>query len=177
MCSAKITGSSSRIAWISSPLASYGFDGAATFSPGTWVNTGSRLWLCCAAARSPAPHIVRIVTGVTAFPPNMYRNFAAWLKIWSKQTPMKSMNMSSTTGRRPPVAAPTAAPMNADSEIGVSSTRPGNFPYRPLVTPSTPPHASSSPGEPAPPALSSPMTITRSSRAISWAIASLIASR
>ena len=31
------------------------------------------------AARSPAPYMVRITTGVTALPPNMYRNFAAWL--------------------------------------------------------------------------------------------------
>jgi hypothetical protein len=44
-----------------------------------------------------------------------------------------------------------------------------------LVTPSTPPQASSSPGAPAPPALSSPITITLSSRAISCASASLIA--
>ena len=120
---------------------------------------------------------MRTTTGVTALPPNMYRNFAAWLKIWSKQTPMKSMNISSATGRRPPVAAPTAAPMNADSEIGVSSTRPGNLWYSPLVTPRTPPQASSSPGEPWPPALSSPMTMTDGSRSISWASASLIASR
>ena len=90
---------------------------------------------------------------------------------------MKSMNISSATGRSPPVAAPTAAPMNADSEIGVSSTRPGNLRYRPLVTPSTPPQASSSPGEPSPPALSSPITMTDGSRSISCASASLIASR
>ena len=67
------------------------------------------------------------VLGVTALPPNMYRNFAAWLKIWSKQTPMKSTNISSATGRIPAVAAPIAAPMNADSEMGVSRTRPGNL--------------------------------------------------
>jgi hypothetical protein len=121
--------------------------------------------------------MVRTTTGVTALPPNMYRNLAAWLKIWSKHTPMKSMNISSATGRSPLVAAPTAAPMKADSEIGVSSTRPGNWWYRPLVTPSTPPQASSSPGLPAPPALSSPMTTTEGSRAISCASASLIASR
>ena len=72
--------------------------------------------------------MVRITTGVSALPPNMYRNFAAWLKIWSKQTPMKSMNISSATGRSPAVAAPTAAPMNADSLIGVSMTR---SPYLP----------------------------------------------
>ena len=40
---------------------------------------------------------------------------------------MKSTNMSSATGRSPAVAAPIAAPMNADSEMGVSSTRPGNL--------------------------------------------------
>ena len=45
---------------------------------------------------------------------------------------MKSMNISSATGRSPPVAAPMAAPMNADSEIGVSSTRPGNLPVEAL---------------------------------------------
>ena len=44
-----------------------------------WVNSGYRHWECCAAARSPAPYMVRIMTGVTALPPNMYRNFAAWL--------------------------------------------------------------------------------------------------
>ena len=31
----------------------------------------------------------------------MYRNFAAWFMIWSRQTPTKSMNISSATGRRP----------------------------------------------------------------------------
>ena len=56
----------------------------------------------------------------------MYLNLAAWLKIWSKQTPMKSMNMSSATGRMPATAAPMAAPMKPDSEMGVSSTRSGN---------------------------------------------------
>src|SRR5215467_9020459 len=90
---------------------------------------------------------------------------------------MKSTNMSSATGRIPAVAAPIAAPMNADSEIGVSSTRPGNLWYSPFVTPSTPPQASISPGDPSPPALSSPMTMTLSSRSISCASASLIASR
>ena len=74
----------------------------------------------------PAPYIVRITIGVFALPPNMYLNFAAWLKIWSKQTPMKSTNINSATGRSPEQAAPAAAPMNADSLIGVSITRPGN---------------------------------------------------
>ena len=51
--------------------------------------------------KAVTPMVVRTTTGVTALPPNMYRNLAAWLKIWSKQTPMKSMNMSSATGRMP----------------------------------------------------------------------------
>ena len=109
----------------------------------------------------------RMTTGVSALPPNMYRNFAAWLKISSKQTPMKSTNMSSATGRRPLQAAPTAAPMNADSESGVSMTRSPYLTERPLVTPRGPPHASSSPGLPVPPEMSSPMTMTAGSRAIS----------
>jgi hypothetical protein len=88
---------------------------------------------------------------------------------------MKSTNMSSATGRRPDAAAPAAAPMNADSEIGVSMMRSGNCACSPFVMPSTPPHASSSPGEPEPPTTSSPKTTTVSSLAISWASASLMA--
>ena len=50
------------------------------------------------------------------------------------------MNMSSTTGFRPVAAAPTAAPMNAASEIGVSRTRSApNSSYRPRVTAKMPP--------------------------------------
>ena len=79
MCSKNITGSLSLIAWIIMPLASYGVAGRTTFSPGMWVNSGYRHWECWAAARSPAPYMVRITTGVIALPPNMYRNFAAWL--------------------------------------------------------------------------------------------------
>ena len=85
------------------------------------------IWECWAAARKPAPTMVRMTTGVSALPPNMYLNLAAWLKIWSKQTPMKSTNISSATGRMPAAAAPMAAPMKLDSEIGVSSTRSGNL--------------------------------------------------
>jgi hypothetical protein len=103
---------------------------------------------------------------------------AAWLKIWSKQTPRKSTNMISATGRRPVMAAPAAAPMKADSVIGVSSTRSRpKAPSRPLVTPKAPPQASCSPDAPAPPVMSSPSTITRGSRPISWWSASFKAWR
>ena len=53
---------------------------------------------------------------------------------------MKSTNISSATGLRPVMAAPAAAPMIADSVIGVSITRASPYlPIRPLVTPMTPP--------------------------------------
>src|SRR6185312_7894631 len=94
-------------------------------------------------------------------------------------TPTKSANMISATGRRPASAAPAAAPTMADSEIGVSMTRPSpNFGSSPLVTPKMPPDASRWPDvPPAPPETSSPSTMTRSSRAISWCSAWLSASR
>ena len=40
---------------------------------------------------------------------------------------MKSMNMISTTGRSPAMAAPMAQPTVADSASGVSSTLPWNL--------------------------------------------------
>src|SRR4029450_13803491 len=45
----------------------------------------------------------------------------------------------------------------------------------PFVTPMTPPQASITPADPAPPTTSSPKTTTVGSRSISWASASLIA--
>ena len=84
--------------------------------------------------------------------------------------------MSSATGRSPLQAAPIAAPMNADSESGVSMMRSPCLTERPLVTPRGPPQASSSPGLPVPPEMSSPMQMTVGSRAISWSKASLTAS-
>ena len=48
------------------------------------------------------------------------------------------MNISSATGRNPAVAAPMAAPTNADSLIGVSITRSPNLLHNPLVIPSGP---------------------------------------
>ena len=44
-------------------------------------------------------------------------------KIWSMATNMKSLNWSSGTGLMPMSAAPTDAPMIADSLMGVSRTR------------------------------------------------------
>ena len=36
-----------------------------------WVKIGVSIWLCWAAARKPAPTMARMVTGVSALPPNM----------------------------------------------------------------------------------------------------------
>ena len=56
--------------------------------------------------------------------------------IWSKARKLKLMVISSTTGRRPPMAAPMPAPTTTDSEMGVSRTRSGpNSSSRPRVTP------------------------------------------
>ncbi len=50
------------------------------------------------------------------------------------------MNMISTTGRKPVIAAPTANPMKPFSDIGVSRTRSGPYvSIRPRVTPNAPP--------------------------------------
>jgi len=71
-------------------------------------------------------------------------------------------------GQRRAAAAPTIA----DSEMGVSRTRPSpNLGSSPLVTPKIPPDASRVPEvPPAPPETSSPSTMTRSSRAISCGV-------
>src|SRR5260221_2344601 len=67
--------------------------------------------------------------------------------------------MSSTTGRSPAWAAPTAIPTKAVSDTGVSKTRDSpNSRWRPRVAPKTPPRRPTS----------SPKTTTEGSRAISW---------
>ena len=66
-------------------------------------------------------------------------------------------------------AAPTAAPMNPFSEMGVSLTRSGPyFAIKPPVSLTTPPQASSNSSLPAPPATSSPIRITEGSLSNSW---------
>ena len=54
-----------------------------------------------------------------------YQYFVAWLIRLSMTSGRKSANMISTTGRRPVIALPYAAPARASSEIGVSITRLG----------------------------------------------------
>ena len=108
--------------------------------------------------------MVLIVTGVVTLPPNIYLNLAIWFISWSRHTPRKSININSATGLKPVRAAPPAAPIIADSVIGVSITRSvPNFSDNPKVTPYTPPECLL--------ATSSPITITVWSLAISsWSV-------
>ena len=67
-------------------------------------------------------------------------HFAAWFAIWSEAISAKSMYISSTTGRRPTIAAPTAVPQMAASLIGVLKTRSRpNVSRRPFVSLNAPP--------------------------------------
>lgn len=84
----------------------------------------------------------------------MKRALAAWFTSASIARVTKSMNMISTTGRRPLSAAPTAADTIDASEMGVSITRAApNFSRRQRVALNEPPAA----------AMSSPSSTTRSS--------------
>src|SRR5581483_7218643 len=104
-------------------------------------------------------------TGTDVWPPHRYRAFAAWLTNWSIAQYISDAIVISTMGRIPVIAAPTAAPTNPASEIGVSSTRPS-------PTSSARPYSDQSCDR-----MSSPITKTRSSRSISSRIASWMASR
>ncbi len=69
--SRKITGLSSRIALLRSPLASYGVDGAATFNPGTWAKKLCSACECWAARYSAGPLGPRNTMGTGIWPPDM----------------------------------------------------------------------------------------------------------
>lgn len=103
-----------------------------------WANSASRLWLCCAHEPGVAPCCVRIVSRGISAPPETYLAFATWFTIWSIATSRKSPYITSTTGRRPDTAAPSAVPIIADSLIGVSNTRSPNLACSPLVAPNGP---------------------------------------
>ena len=108
---------------VSRPLASAGVLGMTTLSPGTWASHASRVWEWVAPDPIPPNTAVRRVSGTWSSPPDMNRALAAWFTSWSRAMLMKSMIMTSATGRSPPTAAPTAAPTMAASEMGVSRTR------------------------------------------------------
>ena len=98
----------------------------------------------------------------------MYLIAAAWFTIWSIASSEKLIVMSSTTGLRPVIAAPTPIPTMVFSEIGVSRTRfSPNSSRRPAVTLKAPWKTP----------MSSPMMKTRSSASISSRSACPSASR
>jgi hypothetical protein len=66
--SMKMTGSSSSMAEMSKPLASYGVDGITVFKPATCVNSVSGDWLCVWPPRMPPPYGMRTVIGTVKSP-------------------------------------------------------------------------------------------------------------
>ncbi len=129
-------------------------------------DTGICEWI--APNRPPAPTTDRNTSGTLTCSPVRNQYFVDWLTMLSITSVRKSPNMISTTGRRPEIAAPKAAPARASSEIGVSNTRSRPyFSYSPGVTANTPPAM----------ATSSPKKITRSSAASSSSSASRTAVR
>ena len=69
---------------------SAGVEGMTTVKPGMCASSASRLCECWLPDERPAPNCVRTVSAISAAPPVMNGNLAAWLSNWSKQTPMKS---------------------------------------------------------------------------------------
>ena len=135
-----ITGSLRSRQERNSPMTSRGVAGVTTVSPGTDAYHPSKDCECVAPTEAPAPVTVRIISGMENCPPDIYRILAAWFTIWSIASRLKLMVISSTTGRRPTIAAPTPAPTITDSASGESLIR--RFPYcsqKPLVTAKAPP--------------------------------------
>ena len=114
-----------------------------------WQSSASTHRECWADEEVSEPCCVLTVSGALMRPRVSQRTLAAWFTSWSMPTKRKSAHMISTIGRRPTMAAPSAAPSIALSEIGVSKTRSPYSSASPRVTPKTPPG----------PATSSPNTI------------------
>ena len=107
------------------PRASAGVAGVRTLIPGMWAYQPSRLCECWAASWRPPPVAIRTTSGTLNWPPDMCRSVAALLTTWSSASRLKLTVITSTIGRRPPIAAPMPAPTKADSDSGVSRTRSG----------------------------------------------------
>ena len=107
------------------PRCAFVHAGQARANPGMPAKCFSMFWLCVGPYPRPPPIGVRMTSGFLTRRLYMPRNFAAWLRIWSKHSPKKSPNMISTTGRRPPSARPFATPTIPASLIGVLITRSG----------------------------------------------------
>jgi len=130
-----MTGLLSRMADLSSPLASADVAGATTLRPGMWASHASQAWECWDDSCRAAPFGPRNTIGIGICPPDMYSIFAAEFTIWSSASSAKFQVMNSITGRRPAIAAPMPIPAKPSSAIGVSTTRRGpNSSSRPRLT-------------------------------------------
>ena len=121
--SIKMTGSWSRIAALSKPLASYTVLGTITFKPG---QLAYQLSNACEWVAPSWPALAvgpRNTIGIVNCPADIWCILAALLMIWSMATIEKLNVMNSMMGRRPFIAAPTPIPANPSSAMGVSSTR------------------------------------------------------
>src|SRR5260370_39658501 len=105
------------------PLASYVVDGTTTLMPGLWKNQASGLLEWNGPPFVPPPEGQRITIG-TGIPTRQYI-LEAILIIWSKPQVIKSINCISAIGRMPIITEPTADPIIAASDMGVSITRSG----------------------------------------------------
>lgn len=110
-----------------------------TYRPGKFRNHDSPVAECCVPKRPVPPPIDRIVSGTSHWPPDIYRNFEISLTSASAPVGRKSLNMISTTGRRPVTAMPRATPSDPFSQIGVLITRPGKASAMPSLVLKTPP--------------------------------------
>ena len=69
------------------------------------------------------PTLTRSTTGIRRTPADMACHLESWLKISSPARPRKSQYISSTRGRPPSMAQPTAVPTIAPSEMGALKSR------------------------------------------------------
>ena len=91
--------------------------------PGSARSTPPATGCAARTRRAAAPPDRGRRWGTRSWPPDMWRSFAALLTIWSIARIAKFQVISSVTGRRPTIAAPTPRPATPASPIGVSSTR------------------------------------------------------
>ncbi len=160
LCSRNTTGPSASMAARMSPAASAGTDGTTTVRPGIPASMPQSACSCWPPSPYPPPHVARTTSGTDQRPPEKLSTLDISFRTALMATAMKSTSMISTTGRSPAMAAPTAAPRNADSLMGAPMTRsPPNRANRALRSSGT----------------SSPNTRTRSSRPMASATASSMA--
>ncbi|OGK81944.1 MAG: hypothetical protein A2X52_17115 [Candidatus Rokubacteria bacterium GWC2_70_16] len=122
-CSTNMTGLSSRMLWISAPLASWGVEGATTLRPGTCMNSACSPWECWAPCPQLLPMMERTTMGTETEPPDMYRLLAAMFTSWFMASSTKSIRICTWMGRSPASAAPMATPVIPSSQSGVLKTR------------------------------------------------------